>query len=550
VGHRCLGSPRRTLDGMTAEPGPGAVVPCDAEHDPTATYALEPALARRLTRRLESSSGQPMTPTAPFTGQPIASIPTSSLADVAVGFERARSVQRAWAETAPSERAQVLLRYHDLVLDHQDELLDLIQWESGKARKHAFEEVAHVAMTARYYGRIGAAQLATRRRPGLYPALTRVDVHQVPKGVVGVISPWNYPLTMALADALPALMAGNAVVHKPDSQSVLTALRGVELLLEAGLPAELWQTVVGEGPVVGAAVVEHADHVCFTGSTATGRLVAATAADRLIGVSLELGGKNPMLVLRDADLDRAAEGAVRACFSSAGQLCVSMERIYVADAVFDGFVRRFVERVEAMRLAATFDYTADMGSLVSAAQLATVSRHVDGAVAAGALVLTGGRARPDLGPYFYEPTVLSGVRPGMECFDAETFGPVASVYRFIDETEAVARANDGPYGLNASIYTRDGCRGRELARRIRCGTVNVNEAYSATFGSVAAPMGGMRQSGLGRRQGVEGLLRYTEPQAVATQRVLPMRPVLGMSEERYAKTLTTTLRLLHRFRRP
>ncbi len=238
------------------------------------------------------------------------------------------------------------------------------------------------------------------------------------------------------------------------------------------------------------------------------------------------------------------------CFASAGQLCVSMERLYVADHVYDRFMERFVRRAQAMRLSTGFDYSGDMGSLISRRQLDTVTAHVSDAVAKGATVVTGGRPRPDVGPLFYEPTVLTGVSPGMTCFSDETFGPVVSVYRFHDEQDAVDRANDGSYGLNASIYTRDAARGRRLARQIRCGTVNINEAFAASFGSIDSPMGGMRESGLGRRQGPEGILRYTEAQAVATQRLLPFRPVLGMSEERFAKTLTTALRVLKRLRRP
>ncbi len=534
---------------MSAQHHRATVVPGDLEHDATATYALDPAVVRRLTSRIVSTTGKSQVSTAPFTGQPTASLPLSSPDDVAEATARARAAQRSWVAVPLDLRAQVLLRLHDLVLDRQEQILDLIQWESGKSRKHAFEEVAHVAMTARYYARSAYRQLPPSRRLGLYPGLTRVDVNRVPKGVVGIISPWNYPLTMALSDGLPALLAGNAVVHKPDSQTAVTALLGVELLMEAGLPADLWQPVYGEGSVVGTAIVDNVDYVCFTGSTRTGRSVAARAADRLIGASLELGGKNPMLILRDADVERAAEGAVRACFASAGQLCVSMERLYVADQVYEPFMKRFVQRAEAMRLSTAFDYSADMGSLISQAQLDTVHRHVEDARAKGATVVTGARARPDIGPLFYEPTVLTGVRPGMSCFSDETFGPVVSVYRFTDEREAVDRANDGTYGLNASIYTRDGARGRALASQIRCGTVNVNEAYSATFGSVDSPMGGMRESGLGRRQGAEGIHRYTEPQAVATQRLLPIRPVLGMSEKRYARTLTAVLRLMKKARR-
>ncbi len=534
---------------MNALPGPELDAPADPEHDPRASYAVDPGMVRRLMTQVRASGARAETTYAPFTGQPIASIPLSAPDDVALAVDSARVAQQAWSRVPMALRQQILLRFHDLVLDRQDDILDLIQWESGKARKHAFDEVAHVAMTARYYARTGPRHLATQRRLGIYPGLTRVDVHHVPKGVVGIISPWNYPFTMALSDGLPALLAGNSVVHKPDAQTPLSTLLGVELLIEAGVPRDVWQVVHGEGPVIGPALIDQVDHVCFTGSTRTGRDVAARAAYRLVGASLELGGKNPMLVLRDADLDRAAEGAVRACFASAGQLCVSMERLYVADQIYDRFMERFVRRTEAMVLSAALDYSADLGSLISSRQLAVVTTHVADAVRQGATVVTGGQARPDVGPLFFEPTVLTGVTPAMACFSQETFGPVVSVYRFSDERDAIARANEGSYGLNASVYTRDAARGRRLAQQIRCGSVNVNEAFSATFGSIDAPMGGMRESGLGRRQGSEGIHRYTDAQTVATQRLLPFRPVLGMSEQRYAQTMTTMLRLLKRLHR-
>lgn len=529
--------------------GPLVEGPRDPEHEPGATYALEPDYVASLTRRVVATSGESNAVFSPLDGAPLAHVPQSSDADVAEAFARARRAQVAWSRTSLDQRAAMLLRFHDLVLDRQDEITDLIVLESGKARKHAFDETLHVAMTARYYARTAHRHLDTKRHPGVMPVLTRVDVNRVPKGVVGIISPWNYPFTMALADGLPALLAGNAVVAKPDAQTMLSALLGAQLLEEAGFPPEVWQVVAGPGSQVGTGIIERADYVCFTGSTATGRVVAHGCAERLIGCSLELGGKNPMLVLRDADLEKAAEGAVRATFSNAGQLCVSIERIFVADQVYDRFVERFVARAQAMTLGATLAWENDMGSLVSQAQLDAVVHHVEEAVAKGARVLTGGKARPDLGPYFFEPTILEGVTPDMACFQDETFGPVVSLYRFHDEADAIARANEGEYGLNASIYSQDGPRARAIARHVKAGTVNINEAFGATFASIDAPMGGMRQSGVGRRQGAEGILRYTETQSVATQRVMRIAPVLGLSDETFAKVMTANLRLMKKLGR-
>ncbi len=532
-------------------PASGPVVegPHDPEHDSTASYALDRQYVAGLTRRVVSTTGETHAVFSPIGGTPLAHVPQSSPADVTAAFARARKAQVAWAATPVDDRAAALMRLHDLLLDRQVELIDLVVWESGKARKDAYLEVAHLALTARYYARTAHQHLDTQRVGGMFPVLTRAEVRRVPKGVVGIISPWNYPLTMALCDGIPALLAGNAVVSKPDAQTMLTALLAAQLLEEAGIPADLWQVVAGPGAEIGGALVGAADYVCFTGSTATGRIIARQCADRLIGCSLELGGKNPMLVLRDADVHRAAEGAVRAVFSNAGQLCVSMERLFVADQVYDRFVDAFVARTQAMTLGASLDWSVDMGSLISQAQLDTVTAHVEDAVAKGARVLTGGKARPDLGPFVFEPTILEGVSAEMECFGKETFGPVVSVYRFHSEDEAVERANDGNYGLNASVYTRDASRGRAVAGRIRCGTVNVNEAYGATFGSLGAPMGGMRESGLGRRQGAEGIHRYTDAQSVATQRLVPIAPMMGMSEERNAQVMTAALRLLNKLGR-
>ena len=519
----------------------------DPETDPRATYAVDPALTRRLVRRVVAGPrATTVTTYAPFTGSPLAVLPVSTPADVLVAVDAARAAQRGWARRPLAERARPFLALHDLVLDRQDELLDLVQLESGKARAHGFEEVADVAIVARHYARRASQYLRPRRRQGAFPVLSSTHELRHPKGVVGVIAPWNYPLTLAVTDAIAALVAGNAVVLKPDTQTALTALRALELLTEAGVPGGLVQVVLGEGAVVGTALVDAVDYVCFTGSTATGRTVAARAGRRLVGASLELGGKNALYVAADADLDRAAEGAVRACFASAGQLCISSERMLLHEDVADAFLDRFVARVRAMRLGTALDYSVDCGSLVSRRQLDVVTAHVEDARSRGARVLAGGRARPDVGPLFYEPTVLDGVTAAMTCYGEETFGPVVSVYRVSGDDEAVARANEGDYGLNASIWTRDAARGRRIGARIKAGTVNVNEAYAAAWASVGAPMGGMRSSGVGRRHGAEGITRFTEAQNVTVQRGVGFGAPLGLDAERWARALTVGLKVMKR----
>ncbi|WP_435828415.1 aldehyde dehydrogenase family protein [Nocardia testacea] len=251
-----------------------------------------------------------------------------------------------------------------------------------------------------------------------------------------------------------------------------------------------------------------------------------------------------MVVLADADIEKAAAGAVAACFPSAGQLCVSIERLYLADEIHDAFVAAFVERTRAMRLGAAYDFSVDMGSLTTLSQLETVSSHVDDAVSKGATVLAGGNARPDLGPLFYEPTILAEVTPEMTLFDQETFGPVVSIYRYRSVDDAVAMANATPYGLNASVWGRNGAEARKVARRLHAGTVNVNEAFAAAWGSIDAPMGGMGDSGLGRRHGADGLLEYTEVQTIAHQRLQGFTPPRGVEYEQWARILTRAFKTL------
>lgn len=507
---------------------------------------LDPALVSRLAALVTAAPGRPRQASyAPFDGALIGEVPTCTAEDVAEAQRRARAAQVEWAVRSLAERRAVMLRYHDLVLERQEQVLDVAQAETGKARVSAFEELADVAMTARYYANTAARHLGPTRRQGALPLLTRTVEHHHPKGLIGVISPWNYPLTLAVSDAIPALLAGNGVVLKPDAQTPFTALVAVELLFEAGLPRDLFQVVTGAGKVLGTPLIEGVEYLMFTGSTATGRIVAEQCARRLIGFSAELGGKNPMVVLADADLDKAVEGAVRACFANSGQLCISVERMYVEDAVYDRFVPAFVERVEAMTLAAGTTWDAEMGSLVSQDQFDAVRAHVDDAVAKGARVLAGGRPRPDLGPLFYEPTVLEGVTEDMHLCRDETFGPVVALTRVRDADEAVERANDTEYGLNASIWSSPR-RGAEIATRIRSGTVNVNEAYAAAWASHDAPMGGMKDSGVGRRHGAEGILKYTESQTVAVQRGLPIGPMPGLPLDRYATVMTAGIKLMKR----
>jgi succinate-semialdehyde dehydrogenase / glutarate-semialdehyde dehydrogenase len=508
--------------------------------------SLLPERMAALAKRAAAGGAPSVEIHAPASGAKIVDLPQSSAADIDDAFSRARAAQREWAQRPLAERTAVFTRFHDLILREQAEILDVLQTETGKARGHAFEEVVDVAINSRYYARTAANVLASKNRAGALPLLTTAREVRHPKGVVVVISPWNYPLALSVSDALPALVAGNAVVSRPDNQTALTTLWAHELAAKAGLPKDVWQVVLGRGRNVGSELIARADFVDYTGSTATGRGIAEQAAARLIGCSLELGGKNPMLVLDDANVTKAADGAVRACFSSAGQLCESMERIYVHDAVYDAFVQRFVSNVEAMRLGADLSYDSDMGSLTFPRQLESISDHVEDAKAKGATVLAGGRARPDVGPYFYEPTVLTDVTPQMKLHREETFGPVVAIYRVGSEDEAVEQANDTAYGLNASIWTTDRKRGQRVAERLRAGAVNINEGYAAAWGSVDAPSGGIGDSGLGRRHGAEGILKYTDVQTIAAQRIMPIAPLPGMSDQTWAKTLTVALWTMRR----
>ena len=505
---------------------------------------MQPHFSNLLSIAKTSPAGGNIACIAPFTGEEFVQLPQSTIADVDAAFKRAREAQQSWATLSVRERSRVLLKFHDAVLARRDEALDIVQLETGKARAHAAEEWLDVAINARYYGRIAPKILRPRRRRGALPIVVGTLEFRHPKGVVGIVSPWNYPLTMAISDALPALVAGNAVVLRPDNKTALSALWSVSLLHACGVPSDVVQVVLGDGPSIGAAVVERGDHVMFTGSTKVGREVAQVCGSRLVSCSLELGGKNPLIVLDDANLDKAVEVTIRSSFSNTGQLCVSTERVLVHQSVMDEFLARLIAAIKALRIGAGNDWNVDVGSLISGEQLARVESRVKQAVADGGRVVVGGVSRPDLGPWFYEPTVIVDAPLDSQIWREETFGPVITVHPFSDDEEAVRLANDTEYGLNASVITRSTQRGVAMAQRIHAGTVNINEGYAAAWASVDAPMGGMKNSGLGRRHGVEGLLRATEVQNISRQRLLSFGRSFGLDHHQWISFLAFVVKAM------
>jgi len=480
---------------------------------------------------------------SPLDGSLIGSLPQASPNDVDSACDIARAAQHSWKTRSFLERKAIMMRFHDLVLEHQATLLDIVQWETGKSRASAFDEVADIALTARYYANSAEGHLRPEKRQGALPFVTSTRVHFQPKGVVGMITPWNYPLTLPLSDAIPALMAGNGIVLKPDAQTPFSALSALLLLYQAGLPEGLFQVVIGDGPDLGSAIIENADFVMFTGSTATGKIVSEQAARRLIGFSAELGGKNPMIVLDDAPLERALQAAINASFSNAGQLCMSIERLYVHEGIYDRFVPRFIAEVKKLRLGSAFDFSYEVGALISAEHLEKIQAHVTDALERGATLLTGGKHRPDIAPYAFEPTLLTDVNEDMMLCRAETFGPVVAIYKVDSDEHAIALANDTSYGLNASVWGSK-TRSESVAVQIQAGSVNVNEGFTASWASTDAPMGGFKESGVGRRHGREGIQNYTDVQTIATQSGLNVAAPRGMSAEAFTRAMTAGLRLM------
>ncbi len=481
----------------------------------TLPSSLTPELLDRLTGMVVSTSGRTYPLTEVYTGEKVLDLPQSSPEDVETAYADARRAQAIWASWPLKRRIGVMKQFHELLLQNGLIIADLMQVETGKARRMAFEETCDVLMVTSHYIKAAPRILKEKKHGGVVPIVSTSTEVRLPKGVIGLISPWNFPFATSLSDAMPALIAGNGVVLKPDNKSTLNVAYGVGLLYEAGVPAGLIQIVCGEGPDIGPTIVENADYVMFTGSTATGRVIGAQAGQNLTGCTLELGGKNPLIILDDANLDEVIPGTLMAAFLNTGQACMHIERIYVSEKRRDEFTTRFVQAAQQIQVGATYDFSPDMGSLVSAPQRERVQSHVEDAVAKGATVLTGGKARPDLGPAFFEPTVLTDITPEMILAKTETFGPVTSIYTYKTVDEAVSLANDTDYGLNASVWGSDVKAAEAIGRRIEAGNININDGLAASYASKKSTSGGFKTSGVGSRHGDAGMLKYTDVQNVA-----------------------------------
>jgi acyl-CoA reductase-like NAD-dependent aldehyde dehydrogenase len=451
----------------------------------------------------------------PATRQKIAEVPVQDAAQVAAAVEAARTAQREWAVLSFGDRARTLRRYRDILIDHKERIADVLTRETGKPRGDVYAgELFYLCDSIGFWSRRAKRYLADQKiRPHLF-LNKKIYSRWTPVGVVGVIGAWNFPLNLTVGEAIPALMAGNAVVMKPSEVTPLSTLLAVELAASAGFPPGLLQAITGAGET-GEALVDCADMIHFTGSTATGRKVALRAAAGLKPVTLEMGGKDPMIVLRDANLDRAANAAVWGGLVNSGQVCLSVERVYVEEPVYEEFLRKVVERTKAIRQGSQGDI--DVGCMTFPPQIEKVEKHVQEALAHGARALTGGQRPPGLPGLFYEPTVLVDVNHDMAVMRDETFGPIIPIMKFRDEEEAVRLANDSSYGLAASVWTKNARRGRALAQRLESGAVCVNDCL-VHYLAIDAPMGGRKQSGLGRRHGVEGIRKYCHQQTVLVDR--------------------------------
>jgi acyl-CoA reductase-like NAD-dependent aldehyde dehydrogenase len=445
--------------------------------------------------------------TNPATCEVLREFECARATEVQQALGRARAAQPAWQAIGVRQRLEIIAKFQQLLNDRKQQVARVITSEAGKPVAEALlTEILVVLDAARFllqetYGFLREqplphGNLATKAKSG--------HLIREPYGVIGIISPWNYPFSIPATETLAALVTGNAVVLKPSELTPLSALELAALLHDAGVPEGVFQVVIGEG-AAGAALVESGiDKLIFTGSVATGRRIAQAAASRLLPVVLELGGKDPMIVLDDADVDVASSGAVWGAFVNAGQTCLSVERCYVHRSIYDAFISACVEKTKRLRVGNGADPTSDIGPLIRERQLHTVEQHVEDARSCGARVITGGQSLTALGPNYYAPTVLADVTHEMLVMREETFGPVLPIMAFDSDDDAIGLANDSEYGLAASVWTRDRARGGRIARQINAGTVMVNDVVSC-FGISEAPHGGVKASGIGRTHGRFGL---------------------------------------------
>ena len=481
----------------------------------------------------------------PATGAVVGQMAVQSTESLAAVVAALRSRQPSWEALGPATRADWLRRLRDWLLDNETRLADVVRSETGKPRAEATLEIMLTCDAINYYADRARTFLAdeTLRPHGLLTASKRLTKVYRPYPVVGVITPWNFPLLIPGVDAVPALLAGAAVVVKPSEVTPLSAGELVRGWAEIGAPPVL-ACVTGRG-ATGADVVDAVDMVQFTGSTTTGRAIAARAGERLIPCGVELGGKDPAIVLADADLARAAHGIAWGGLLNAGQACISIERIYVEAPVYDRFVALLTDKVASIRQG-TDDgsYSADVGTLATGQQVEIVRGHVADAVANGATIALGGKATGR--GQFFEPTVLLDVDNSMACMREETFGPTIPVMKVADVDEAIRLANDSPYGLSATVWTKDIRRAQQIARRLEVGGVNINDAYTNLF-CFPLPHGGWKSSGLGSRLGgAAGIRKYCRQQAITTPRLPAMTNELLWYpySRRRGRTVAALLRLL------